>query len=270
MINLRQIMAPAAAASAVAHIAVMALVLVFTGVRPFDSDGANAINVDLVSSNEIEQPTEAIAPPSPNSKFSKPDLKEPFEYPVEPPAQAAKRRDKSEAAVETPSVQASQAATRQEAGSTSSPAAAVAQAPAAPTFNMPAPDLAVRYGVMLGLPEAAGGNDFDDAAFEASSLSPSEAASFRRRLKTCSVLPDSVAASDDVRVRMRVMLKPDGNLAAEPVLIEGSASAKGPALMHAAIVALKACQPYAMLPADRYEQWKILDLEFSPEDFTRD
>jgi hypothetical protein len=31
--------------------------------------------------------------------------------------------------------------------------------------------------------------------------------------------------------------------------------------------ALQACQPYAMLPADRYREWKVLDLNFTPQDF---
>ena len=62
-------------------------------------------------------------------------------------------------------------------------------------------------------------------------------------------------------------MTPDGKLAAEPILIEASASAKGPALMQSAIAALEACQPYAMLPADRYGEWKVLDLSFTPQDF---
>ncbi len=269
MVSLRQVLAPAAAASAVGHIAVVALVLVFAGVRPFDSEGANAINVDLVASNEIGQPTKTTAPPPTDA--NKPDLKEPYEYKERPRAQSTpERKNQPEAAVEAPSAQASRAEIRREVSSPSSPVAAVAQPSAAPTFKTPDPDLAVRYGVMLGLPEAAGTSDFDDAAFQASSLALSKVVSFRRRLRTCSVLPDSIAGSDDVRVRMRVMFTRNGNLAGEPILIEGSASAKGPALMQAAIVALKTCQPYDMLPADEYDQWKILDLEFSPRDFTRD
>jgi len=38
-------------------------------------------------------------------------------------------------------------------------------------------------------------------------------------------------------------------------------------LMQGAIKALQACQPYAMLPADRYGEWKVLDLSFTPQDF---
>jgi hypothetical protein len=50
-------------------------------------------------------------------------------------------------------------------------------------------------------------------------------------------------------------------------LIEGTASMKGVQLMQGAVAALTACQPYAMLPADRYGEWKVLDLSFTPHDF---
>ena len=62
-------------------------------------------------------------------------------------------------------------------------------------------------------------------------------------------------------------MTPAGSLASEPVLIEASASLKAPLLMQSAIKALEACQPYAMLPADRYGEWKVIDLSFTPRDF---
>jgi hypothetical protein len=62
-------------------------------------------------------------------------------------------------------------------------------------------------------------------------------------------------------------MTPAGKLAMEPVVIEASASMKGPLLMQSAISALQACQPYAMLPSDRYGEWKVLDLSFTPRDF---
>ena len=55
--------------------------------------------------------------------------------------------------------------------------------------------------------------------------------------------------------------------AAEPVLIEGTASMEGLELKKSAIEALSACQPYDMLPVDRYGEWKVLDLPFRPQDF---
>jgi hypothetical protein len=76
-----------------------------------------------------------------------------------------------------------------------------------------------------------------------------------------------VTASDNVKVTLRVFMTPDGKLATDPILIEASASMKGPLLMQGAISALQACQPYAMLPVDRYGEWKVIDLSFTPQDF---
>ena len=133
---------------------------------------------------------------------------------------------------------------------------------------------------MLGLPPdmspdlpAAGSGDragepFDGPASTPADIASSLVAEFRRHLKACLKLPPSIAPSDKLRIKLRVLMTPDGRLAAEPVLIEASASAKGPALMQGAIGALQACQPYAMLPADRYGEWKVLDLGFTPQDFS--
>jgi hypothetical protein len=37
--------------------------------------------------------------------------------------------------------------------------------------------------------------------------------------------------------------------------------------MQSAIAAITACQPYTMLPADKYQEWKVLDLDFTPQNF---
>ena len=117
------------------------------------------------------------------------------------------------------------------------------------------------------LPRGKRGDDFDAPASKTADVASSLVDEFRRRLKTCSKLPASIAPSDKLRITLRVMMTLEGKLAAQPILIEASASAKGPALMQSAIAALEACQPYAMLPADRYGEWKVLDLSFTPQDF---
>jgi hypothetical protein len=117
------------------------------------------------------------------------------------------------------------------------------------------------------LPRASSGDAFDDQASKAADIAASLVTEFRRHLRTGSKLPASIAPSDKVKVKLRVLMTPEGRLAAEPILIEASASAKGPALMQGAISALEGCQPYAMLPADRYGEWKVLDLSFTPQDF---
>ena len=68
------------------------------------------------------------------------------------------------------------------------------------------------------------------------------------------------------RVVLRVSLRPNGALATEPMLIEASASRDGPAVLAAAKRALKECQPFAFLPAEKYKEWKVLDLSFTPRD----
>ncbi|MGB8397440.1 MAG: hypothetical protein WCE35_01400, partial [Bradyrhizobium sp.] len=148
-----------------------------------------------------------------------------------------------------------------------------------PAYTPPEPDLSIKYRVMLGLPQDLSqtmppprsgdkaGDNFDAPANQAADIASSLVAEFRHHLRTCSKLPGSLATSDDVKVRLRVFMTPDGRLAADPVLIEASASIKGPLLMQGAISALQACQPYAMLPVDRYGEWKVLDLSFTPRDF---
>ena len=128
---------------------------------------------------------------------------------------------------------------------------------------------------MLGLPPALPangprdrpGDGFDGPASKTADIASGLVAEFRQHLKTCSKLPPSIEPSDKLRITLRVMMTPQAKLAAEPILIEASASAKGPALMQSAIAALEACQPYQMLPAERYGEWKVLDLSFTPQDF---
>jgi outer membrane biosynthesis protein TonB len=266
--------------SILAHAAVLALVVLFTGIRPFDSSGAQAIIVDLVTPDEAKlSAPEATKPttPEPEQPQAKLDLTPP--KPAEAPAnhaaaEAAKPASEPQQPqpVETPAAQqaAPQPPSQQEAPAERQAAAApLPLTQPAPAFTPPEPDLTVKYGVMLGLPGASGRSDFDEVASKAAAVPADDITAFRRHLKTCAVMPDSVAATDDVWIKLRAAFRPDGHLAAAPILIEGKASPKALALANGAIAALQACQPYAMLPADKYNEWKVLDLEFSPADFHR-
>jgi hypothetical protein len=131
----------------------------------------------------------------------------------------------------------------------------------------PQPDISVKYHVQLGLPQNRPGQPFDGPATENADIEASSIAEFRRRLRDCSKLPESIAPTDDLAIKLRVKLTRDGRLAAEPLLVEAKASPKGPLLIQAAIGALHSCQPYTMLPADKYNEWKVLDFTFTPRDF---
>jgi hypothetical protein len=154
-------------------------------------------------------------------------------------------------------------------------------APSAPSppsgYVPPEPDVTVKYHVMLGLPEAlpqsvlsadAGDRKGDggDAAAKAD-VGGDMVTAFRSHIKQCSKLPPSVSPSDNLTLKMRILMRPDGRLAAEPMAKEGSASLKAIDLKESAVAALVACQPYTMLPPEKYNEWKVIDLTFTPGDF---
>jgi hypothetical protein len=243
------------AVSIATHLAVLTVGLGYAGVRPFETVPVEAIAVDIVTPAEVKEATPEAQPTPP---LQIPDLST-REQPTAasrpaapPPAQHAAAMPASAAAAPA-MADAKQAALQ--------PAAA-----AQPSWRPPEPDLSVRYQVNLGLP-ARRGDDFDTAAFSAAKLSTDDVAKFREHLKTCSALPASIAPADKVTIRLRASFLPDRTLASGPLLIEASASAKGPLLMQAAVEALAACQPYAGLPADKYNEWKVIDLSFTPQDF---
>jgi hypothetical protein len=281
--NPQQIMRSGITASAIAHLSVLTLVLLFSEVHPFGSVTAEPIAVDLVSPAEVVQAPEKVEPlPPPKQKAAdtfdlsaKPAaLNSPAPAASQPPA--APPQKQAALSPQQPNLQASVALLQPPAA----PAAALpATLPAAlpPTSPVPAiipaaPDLSIKYHVLLGLPQNnlgdKTGDGIDAMASTKADIATNLVTEFRRHLRTCSTLPKSIAPSDSVKLKLRVFMTPDGRLATDPVLLEASASAKGPLLMQSAIDALQACQPYAMLPADRYREWKVLDLGFTPQDFT--
>ena len=280
--ELRRFISSEITASAIAHVSLLTLVLLFSEVHPFGAVTAEQIPVEIVTPQELaatqappEEPPAETRPepaPSPQPDFSLLDkpAAATAPSPAAPPAPAAPPQ--KQAALATPPAVQPQPPSQQ--------AAQPPSQPAPPAYKPSEPDVSIKYQVLLGLPpdlsplppasahaRNKGEDNFDGPATEAADIASTLIAAFRRHLKTCSKLPASLSRADDVKVKLRVMMTPDGRLAAEPILIEASASMKGPLLMQGAIRALQACQPYAMLPADRYGEWKVLDLSFTPQDF---
>jgi hypothetical protein len=149
------------------------------------------------------------------------------------------------------------------------------QQAAPPAYRAPEPDVTIKYGVILGLPpelppapKDAPKDDGGDAKDSIGAKLPAEViAELRRHLRSCSKLPAGVAPTDAVHIRLRAVLATDGTLARPPILIEAPPSTKGVAIVQSAMSALQACQPYKMLPVDKYEEWKVMDLSFTPRDF---
>lgn len=279
-----------AAVSVLAHVALAGTVLLLSEVHPFAEVPEQRVEVEVVTADE--------APPAPEPKIEKPDenkpepkldfdvsskpAEQPQQQPAEPPQtkQAeikpekkqpepkppeAKPERKAEPPPAKPQQQAAEKPSQQPAQpEPAQPQAAQAGAQPYPAAIPQEPDITVKYSVALGLPE---GPAFDAPAEMAANISAESAAALRKKLKSCAPLPPGLSRSDNVKIVLRVALQPDGRLAQEPLMIEGTASTKGPALMKGAMVALESCQPYNMLPPDKYKEWKVLDLDFTPQDF---
>ena len=251
--ELRRIIPTDITASAIAHVSLLTLVLLFSEVHPFGAVTAEQIPVEIVTPQEL---AEKQAPPDEPPAENKPE-------PAPSPQPDFSLLDKPAAATAPPPAPACACRAAAEAGcarhAARGPAAAVApppSQPAAPAYKPPEPDVSIKYQVLLGLPpdlsplppapaqaRNKGDDNFDAPATEAADIASTLVAAFRRHLKTCSKLPASLSGTDDVKVKLRVLMTPEGRLAGEPILIEASASMKGPLLMQGAIRALRPASP---------------------------
>lgn len=280
-------------ASAIAHLTIVALLVLMSEVHPLGSS-TESIAVDIVTPQEVE--AEKPKPEEPQLQLPDPsvfELKPASQQPSSKQPASKQSSSKQQSAAAAPSAAAPApappaasaasppATSQQQQASQPQQSAAAAAAPPAqfggalPGYKPPEPDLSVKYNVLLGLPVDAtpmvnpGKSDdgFDATASEKADITSSVIAQFRKHLKSCSKLPASVQPSDHIMVKLRVMMNQDGRLAADPLPVGGSANIKAIEMLQSAIAALKQCQPYKMLPVDRYGEWRVLDLEFTPKDF---
>jgi hypothetical protein len=222
------------------------LILLISEVHPFHAAPPETVSVDIVTPEQVqeqineqikEQETKAEEPakekPPPDLKLPKLDFTN----------NDTSQHQQASPRPQQPQPQPSQLPKRREANAQSQPSQAqrpqsepapqppAAMPQAAPSaYQPPEPDVTIKYGVMLGLPAG-------------------------------------VAPNDNLRIRLRAVFATDGTLARPPILIEAPPSAKGAVLVKAAITVLQDCQPYKMLPLDKYEEWKVMDLPFTPQDF---
>lgn len=317
--ELRKIIRTDVAASAIAHLTLVALIILISEVHPFHAAPPEAVTVDIVTPEQVkeeeakaeekaqEEAREKPPEPNPDLKLPKLDFTDksdaaakqqaaPSPSPQAPPEpQRSAQQQQLQKQPSPPNPREANAQPQQPPQQAqpqpmpqpppqgiplppTPPSQAMQQPQAAPSpaYQAPEPDVTVKYGVMLGLPpelptelpKDAPKNDGGDAKDSiAAKLPPEVIVELRRHLKNCAKLPSGVAPTDNVHVKLRTMFATDGTLAREPILMEAPPSAKGVAIVKSAMSALQNCQPYKMLPADKYGEWKVLDLPFSPRDF---
>lgn len=307
--ELRTIIRTDLAASAIAHLTLVALIILISEVHPFHAAPPETVSVDIVTPEQVKQEESKAEEKAQEEAKDKPpeplpDLKLPkldFTDKDKAPA-ASKPAVQQQAAAPSPSPQPSpepqrpaqqqppqQAPPPKPRDANTQPQAqpqpALQPSPQAmppparqppPAYQAPEPDVTVKYGVMLGLPpelpqelpkEASKEDGGDARDSTAAKLPPEVVAELRRHLRSCAKLPAGLAPTDNVNIKLRTVFATDGTLAREPILIEAPPSAKGVALVKSAMAALQSCQPYKMLPASLYGEWKVMDLPFSPRDF---
>jgi hypothetical protein len=265
--------------SAVCHVGLVSLVMLSTP-RQFVAT-ERSIEAELVRADEIdppkeEQPKEQPKPEKPNVwdfPEEKPRIELPKFSPDARPNSSGPAPSKSPASQPPPAASApaqpAPSNSQQAALSPNQQSSITQQAPSAPAQPKAAPSVfdPANIPMLMELPNAAGlpEKGFDFEATITANISGDDRAAFKAHLRKCWKLPDGLSPAANTRVVLRVYLKRDGALASEPVLIEASASRDGPAVLLAAKAALTACQPYA-LPAEKYREWRILDLTFTPKD----
>src|SRR5262245_32925976 len=226
--------------SLAAHAAVLLLaIIVLADPRQLESAPSQPVAVDLVPEKEIA----ATAKDAP-----KIDL--PRETPAERPAGTAADRPAPDA-----SAGANARSTQGQAL-----AAAQQQDPFAPGAT-PKP----LYFPMLTPGLEGLSTDFDAPADTAARLSPDDVAALLAHIGKCWKPQARLAQAKNVRAVIRIALNVDGELMADPILVKASASTLGPPLVESAIRAVRQCQPFAFLPPQKYEEWKVLELTFSPQ-----
>jgi hypothetical protein len=279
--------------SAVGHVTAILLAVLFTGANPFDSVATEAIAVDIISPGEVPQ-TDAPETPAGPPQESPPDVDPLFDPALTQPSSPSTATKASTAG--KPVRQTAQARPREQQSGSPSPSAAPRAAAKPPPAAAPAQALPLQtpppapqetrneaneaatqgtdqvtnvaglFGMPLTLPDGRLGGGFDAPAIETAKIERSTVDAFRAHLKTCTALPAGIAPTEKISLVVRVKLNANGTLAGPPTLIEASASAKGPVLLQSLLGGLAKCQPYNMLPADKYQEWKSIDMRFTPND----
>ncbi len=271
MIELKRLIRPGVVVSIVGHVGILLLGLLYfgAGASSFKSMPQDAMVVDIVPPDEA--PRFAGAPSELRSSGSEVSSKSadaitarPPPKPVAQSPQKQPRDPQQKAPQPTAQPQPAQAAAAQaEIASESPPAPAEPQPEETPDQTSTAETFAelALIGGRLGGGFAAPPIGTVQAAYDFT-------APFRERVSSCSSLPAGVDTGDKISVSLRVSLNRDGTLASTPQALSPIASPKVRALMQGAVDALQKCQPYTMLPADRYKDWKTLDLIFFPLNFS--
>jgi hypothetical protein len=271
----RLIVPLALALSFIAHLAFLTPAVILGRASPFDAPPANVITVDIVPPEEIPQPADEPQPAETAAKDPAPPAESPpatSPPAMSPPATSPPAPQQPPPALPAASARPNRGVMREPPGQAMAPLQSMLPPPpfVPPPAAEPDDPAAGPFGMPLTMPDGAVGHSFDSQAVERADVTNDVVAAFGNHLKACAKLPADIApgvAAAAVRVAVRVYLNPDGTLAtglpANPGLLKVSGEGGGELSLSVA-AALRKCQPYKMLPPDRYPEWRTLDITFTP------
>jgi hypothetical protein len=244
------------AVSAIVHVALVGTVL-FVSPKLLHPEPVDSVTVDLVTPEDLaamsEKPDEPAAPATPETP-----------RPPQPPQPPQPLLPQAQPSAPSPQSSPQSPPRSPPLDAFAMPHAPPQETPAAPAPPAPPIGEAARLAQLLGLPTPMAGLTSGGGPSESkANLTPEEIAEFSGHVQTCWTAPAGVAATSKLNVVIRVGLRRDGGLVAEPVLLAAPASKQGPPLVMSAMRTLQKCQPYTTLPAEKYDEWRLLDLRFS-------
>lgn len=97
----------------------------------------------------------------------------------------------------------------------------------------------------------------------------SEIDSIRAQVEQCWIVPAGARYAENLVVRVRIYLRPDGGLAQPPQVVDslrmsmpGEEAYRTAA--ESAVRAIMKCEPFKNLPVDKYDRWQDIELNFDP------
>lgn len=248
------------AASLVGHAILLLWVLgIWDIIRPLRAEPPPSMMVDLVPAAEVDRPP--ASPAQQTVADGKPSPQEPAQ---QPPRQPPQKTPPQQLAQQQPSRPAPAAPIAPPAPYL--PDALLEAGPSSPEAEPPPPGLstamrlAQELQLPVALPDSEGGGS---PAEQGAKLDAPIIEEFKNSVRKCWHTPAEAADDARVKVLIRVALRRDGRIAGEPTLVQAIATPAGPAVVKSAMSALDQCQPYASLPADKYKEWRLLDIAFS-------
>jgi outer membrane biosynthesis protein TonB len=288
--------------SVIGHAAVLLWSVVTFGVRPLSAPPVDSLPVDIISSTEFSQMTAGVktAPKAPAPKplvekvaEAKPPAENPADKVVDKPEIVTASTKMSEPEPQPkpqeskPPPQAkpepkidpiAEALKKEEAKKKTEPKKEDAKVPTPPK-KPPQPKFdpkQIEQKLALldkreGQRRAYTGESLSStptlgtATGSAPVLSQNEMDALRARLRDCWNLPAGAAEARDLNIEVRILLKQDGSLQAEPKVLNRSSNPFFQVAAESALRAVRTCAPFSFLPVAKYEAWKDIEINFDPQ-----